>query len=110
MAKNGKNSAFIDDPQRCAICGTTLTLYPKDFATCPHCQKAVCRQCWGSVWPSKSFTAEACAHLAESGGLAGASMTTRSQGLNWDWPKVGLATGLVLLAVGIIYFLLNLFA
>lgn len=110
--KNGKkDSAFIDDPQRCEVCGTTLTLYPKDFAPCPHCRKTVCRQCWGAVWSAKSFAAESCAHIAENDGrtLASAGVGENRGQWDWDWPRILFAVGLAALAIGILVVLFNLF-
>lgn len=111
MAKsNGKNSTLIDDPQRCDICNTTLTLYPKDFAPCPHCQKRICRQCWAGAWAAKSFSADACSHVTISDTLRPSSVTQGTKGFNWDWPKIGLAGAMVILIVIIALFLFNLFA
>lgn len=111
MAKNGKkDSAFIDDPQRCEVCGTTLTLYPRDFAPCPHCNKKVCRQCWGSVWASKAFTAENCAHIAENDGRAMTGFGEAGNKLAWDWPRALFVLVLGGLAVGILVFLYYLFS
>jgi hypothetical protein len=110
LAKNGrKDSTFIDDPQRCEICGTTLTLYPRDFAPCPHCNHKICRQCWGPVWGSKAFTAENCAHIAENDGRTMASVGEARPRLDWDWPRVIFILALGGLALGIVLFLLNLF-
>ena len=92
------------------VCNTTLTLYPKDFAPCPHCQNRICRQCWGQSWAAKSFSADACGHIAVSDTLRANTVTQGSPKINWDWPKLGLAAGIVLLAVVIIIFLINLFA
>jgi hypothetical protein len=104
-----RNSAFIDDPQRCEICSTTLTLYPKDFAPCPHCQRSICRQCWGAVWSTKNFPAEACAHLMENDGLTITPVGEKKQGFSWDWQKIIFITALIVLAVGTAVFLFNLF-
>ena len=110
LTKAPKSSpAFIDDPQRCEICGTTLTLYPKDFAPCPHCHQRICRQCWGPAWPTKAFTPEVCAHMAENEGLTMNPVQEKSQFLQWDWQKAVFALGLGLLAVVTVYFLINLF-
>lgn len=111
MAKsNGKNSTLIDDPQRCEVCNTTLTLYPKDFAPCPHCQKRICRQCWGPAWAAKSFSADACSHIAVSDTLRASSVTQGAKKIDWDWAKIGLAGAVVLLFIIIFIFLFNLFA
>jgi len=104
-----KESAFIDDPQRCAVCNTNLTLYPKDFAPCPHCQFRICRQCWGPVWASKSFTADACAHMAENDGLTMSPIVEKGPGINWDWHKALFIAALGVLAIGTVVFLFNLF-
>ena len=110
MPRNDKkDSALIDDPQRCEVCGTQITLYPKDFAPCPHCHKRICRKCWSGTWVSKNFTAEACAHLTESDGLAMSSMGATKASINWDWQKALLAVILVALTAGILVFLFNLF-
>ncbi|HEY5039915.1 MAG TPA: hypothetical protein VIJ93_12655 [bacterium] len=104
-----KNSNFIDDPRRCDICSTTLTLYPKDFATCPHCQRAICRPCWADVWASKSFPAETCAHLMMPGDLSMAGIVEKKRGLSWDWQKGIFVLVLGLGAIGTLVFLFNLF-
>jgi len=103
-----KEAAFIDDPQRCVICNTNLTLYPKDFAPCPHCQKRVCRQCWGQAWISKSFTADACAHISVNDGLTMAPIVEK-QGFTLDWPKAIVIAVLGALAIGTIILIFNLF-
>lgn len=111
MVKNGKkDSAFIDDPQRCEVCDTILTLYPRDFAPCPHCQKKICRQCWGGVWANKAFTAENCAHLGEKDGIAMGRVGEVGKKLAWDWPRALFALVLGGLAVGILVFLYYLFS
>ncbi len=111
MVKNGKkDSAFIGDPQRCEVCDTTLTLYPKDFAACPHCRKTVCRQCWGAVWSTKSFAAENCSHILENDGRAMASVGENRQKWDWDWPRWLLVVVVGGLAVGIVFLLMYLFA
>ena len=109
MPKNDKNNSLIDDPQRCEICETQLTLYPKDFAACPHCQRRVCRQCWGAVWASKSFAAEACGHMAENDGMATSPVGQRRGPFNWDWQKAIFVSLLGALAVGTAWFLVYLF-
>jgi hypothetical protein len=110
LAKNPKNpSALIDDPLRCEICSTTLTLYPKVFAACPHCHKTVCRLCWGEAWAGKAFTAEACAHLSENSGLNVDRMGEKRGGLQLDWQKALFIGALALLGFGTLMFLLNLF-
>ena len=111
MTKNGKkDSAFIDDPQRCEICNTTLTLYPKDFAPCPHCHRKVCRHCWGGVWATKSFAAEACGHLLENDGRAMTGVGEAGKRMDWDWPRTLFALVLGGLAAGILVFLYYLFS
>ncbi len=105
-----RNSASINDPQRCAICATTLTLYPKDFLPCPHCHKSICRQCWGETWEKKTFAGDACAHLSQNDGLTVSNIEQNQKSLDWDWYKLALAAGLVILAGAIVLFLLNLFA
>ena len=109
MAKNGKISPLVNDPQRCEVCNTSLTLYPKVFATCPHCQRTVCRVCWGEAWAGKAFTAEACAHVLENSGLDTNRMGQRRQGIQWDWHKALFMSALVLLALGTLIFLIQLF-
>ncbi len=109
MAKGDKKNPLIDDAKRCAICNTNLTLYPKDFASCPHCQHSVCRQCWAGVWPTKAFTAEACAHMSENDGMAMSPMTDKSRNLQLDWHKAIFITVLTLLAAGSIWYLFYLF-
>ncbi len=105
-----KDSTLIDVANRCEICNTTLTLYPKDFSPCPHCQKKVCRQCWSGSWAAKAFAAEACSHLAENDGIMVNAFAPKNNSLNWDWPRILFAGLLVILAVGIVLFLLSLFA
>jgi hypothetical protein len=107
---NGKNNQLIDDPQRCQVCNTQLTLYPKDYAPCPHCQKKVCRTCWGTAWTAKAFTAEACSHLSVSDNLRASTVTQGDRRIQWDWPKIGVASFVALLAAAIVVFLFNLFA
>jgi hypothetical protein len=104
-----KNSTFVSGLQRCEVCETTLTLYPRDFAPCPHCHKRICRQCWGEVWPTKTFAADACAHLAENDGLAMSSVTSKGRGFQWDWQRIIFTLALGALAVGTLIFLFNLF-
>jgi hypothetical protein len=106
---NKKESTFIDDPLRCEVCNTSLTLYPKDFAPCPHCQRKICRQCWGGSWPSKAFAAESCSHAGTNDGLTLNPVEESNRGFRMDWPRAILILGLVALAVGIIYIVLNLF-
>ncbi len=109
MLKNDKKNTLIDDPQRCQICGTQLTLYPKDFAACPHCQRMVCRQCWAGVWATKSFAAEACGHMAENDGMATSPVGQRRGGFSWDWQKALFVSFLGALAIGTAWFLIYLF-
>jgi hypothetical protein len=112
LARNGgKSSAFINDPQRCEVCNTTLTLYPRDFTPCPHCQRSICRQCWGNAWASKSFSAEACSHFSASDTLRGSESIVRGTASpDLDWVKIGLAGAMILLALVTFLFLFNLFA
>ena len=110
MAKNGKKeSAFVGDTKRCGICGTSLTLYPKDFAPCPHCGRVVCRQCWGAVWVTKAFAAENCSHIAENDGRTMTAVGEPRKAMNWDWPRLLFGLLLGALAIGIVFFLFNLF-
>jgi hypothetical protein len=104
-----KEAAFVGVSQRCDICDTVLTLYPKDFAPCPHCRKNVCRQCWGGSWAGKAFAAEACSHMAENDGLTMTPVEESRKGLHLDWQRAVFALVLGGLAVGILIFLLNLF-
>jgi DNA-directed RNA polymerase subunit RPC12/RpoP len=105
-----KNTAMIDLVNRCAICDTKLTLYPKDFAACPHCQRKVCRQCWSGAWAGKAFSSDSCTHLAENDGLSVTAFVQKDRQVNWDWTRLIFAGLLMVLAVGIVLFLLNLFA
>lgn len=110
MAKNGKKeAAFVGDVKRCGICETSLTLYPKDFAPCPHCGRVVCRQCWGAVWSAKAFSAESCSHITENDGRTITSVGESSRGWNWDWQRLLFGLALGALALGILFFLFNLF-
>jgi hypothetical protein len=110
MLKSGKrSSSVIAMENRCGICDTKLTLYPKDFAECPHCQKKICRQCWTSAWASKGFSSEKCEHLAENDGLNSNAFTQKEKSLNWDWPRIAFAGVLAVIVIGIFLFLLNLF-
>jgi hypothetical protein len=110
MLKSGKrSSSVIAMENRCGICDTKLTLYPKDFAECPHCQKKICRQCWATAWPAKSFASDHCTHLAENDGLNNVNYAQKERNLNWDWPRIALAGVLALIVIGIFLFLLNLF-
>jgi len=104
-----KNSTVVAGENRCQICDTKLTLYPKDFAECPHCAQKVCRQCWTTAWASKSFSADRCAHLAENDGLTNVSFSQKEKNLNWDLPRIALAGFLAALAIGVVLFALNLF-
>lgn len=104
-----KSPGVIAQENRCEVCDTKLTLYPKDFMECPHCHKRVCRQCWDAAWASKDFSAENCAHLAENDGLDPIAFTKKERNLNWDWPRIAAAALLAILAGGLILFLFNLF-
>lgn len=109
MVKNPKKDSIdISDPNRCEVCGTKLTLYPKSFAPCPHCQKRVCRRCWDSAWATKAFASENCSHLMEADGQTMTSVEggTRFQ---WDWYRALAALVLVALLSILLYFVLNLF-
>ncbi len=108
MPKTEKN-VLIDDPMRCKICGTVITLYPKSFAPCPHCQQRICRRCWGGAWLAKAFTAEACAHNAENDGRTLTAVGENNRTFDWDWQKGLFIAGLSVLAAGILMFLFNLF-
>ena len=108
MPKTEKN-LLVDDAQRCKICGTAITLYPKSFAPCPHCQNRICRRCWGSAWANKAFTAEACAHNSENDGRTLTGIGEKNRTFDWDWQKGLFITGLTVLAIGILMFLFNLF-
>ncbi len=104
-----KTSASINDPQRCEICDTTLTLYPLGFKECPHCLKKVCRSCWRESWVEKRFPTDRCAHRQEGENLGVAPMGEKVQNIEWDWQKT-IAIGVVaLLAIVVLVFLWNLF-
>jgi hypothetical protein len=104
-----KTTAVVALENRCEICVTKLTLYPKDYMECPHCHKKVCRQCWDGAWATKSFSAENCTHLAENDGLDPVAYSRKEGNVNWDWPRLAfLGLGAVLALVAI-FFLLNLF-
>jgi hypothetical protein len=110
MLKSGKrSSAMVPMENRCGVCDTKLTLYPKDFAECPHCQKKVCRQCWSGAWAAKAFSSEKCAHMIENDGLTSNAFTQKENNVYWDWPRIAFAGVLTVLAAGVILFLLNLF-
>jgi hypothetical protein len=105
-----KNPGFIDDPNRCQVCTTNLTLYPKSFATCPHCQKVVCRRCWGDQFSKKPYPADSCAHQIEETNIERSPLASSRQGqVKWDWFRAGFAAILILLALGILFFLWNIF-
>src|SRR5665213_188839 len=104
-----KNLTVLAGENRCQVCDTQLTLYPKDFVECPHCHKMVCRQCWTTAWAVKGFSSEKCAHLAENDGLTSNAYTQKERNLNWDWPRIAFAGVLAVLVIGVVLFLLNLF-
>lgn len=99
----------IATENRCEVCDTKLTLYPKDYAECPHCHKKVCRQCWTTAWAAKSFSADHCDHLAENDGLNSVNFAQKEKKLNWDWPRIVLAGFIGILVIWALYSLLNLF-
>lgn len=108
---NKKESTTIDDPQRCEICSTILTLYPKDFAPCPHCHRKVCRQCWGAVWATKAFTEENCSHIKENDGrMAPVGVSEGRKAFNLDWPRAVVVLVIAAVAAGVLFLLYNLFA
>jgi ribosomal protein S14 len=110
LAKNGKkDSEFLDFPMRCEICGTTLTLYPKDFMPCPHCHRKVCRQCWAGAWSAKSFSGEDCSHIPEEEGRNVMAVSGIRKGMRWDWQRAVFVAILVVLMAGILYFLFTFF-
>jgi len=105
----GKNLTVVAGENRCQVCDTKLTLYPKDFVECPHCHKMVCRQCWATAWAAKSFASDHCTHLAENDGLNNANYAQKEKNFNWDWSRIVFAGFLTVLVLGIVLFLLNLF-
>jgi hypothetical protein len=105
-----KPPVMIQDPQRCDICDTTLTLYPPGAKECPHCHRKVCRLCWGEAWMEKKFSAENCAHRNENenpGGMA--PVAERVKRPEWDWQKTLFVGLLAVLAIISLIFLWNLF-
>jgi hypothetical protein len=109
-AKNLKPAEFVNELSRCQICNTILTLYPVDFNTCPKCGKAVCRQCWGSAWPAKDFSSEACRHIDKVQGPAVSSVVQNIRGPGVDWPKTIIMTILIVIAVSLLIFFWDLLA
>ncbi len=110
MQRIGKrNAAVIAAENRCEICDTKLTLYPKDFMECPHCHKRVCRQCWDSAWASKSFSGDNCTHLAENDGLDPIAYAKKEKNINWDLPRLIFVGGMAVLVIGAVFLLLNYF-
>lgn len=103
-----KESIVISDPNRCEVCGTKLTLYPKSFAPCPHCQKRVCRRCWDSSWASKAFAQDQCSHLQENDGRILNNVEGAGR-LPWDWYRILAALVVVALLSILLYFVLNIF-
>lgn len=87
--------SFVQDPPRCGICGTKVTVYPLGWMKCPHCGRPVCRQCWGAAWSVKGFNAETCAHSDGSCGPAVVPIGERPKRPNVNWPS-----GLVSIALG----------
>jgi len=104
-----KDAASISDPQRCAVCDTTLTLYPPGFKDCPHCQQPVCRSCWKESWVEKRFPSDRCAHRLEGDPLGLAPVGEKVQSVEWDWQKTLFIGALALLAIVVLVFLWNLF-
>jgi len=110
LAKPAKKSAtLINDPQRCEVCGTILTLYPNNFTDCPHCNHKVCRACWGDAWGAKNFSAEECTHATVNTRMGAAGAMGQGQGMQWDWRKGLFVGALGLVAIFIFYFLLSFF-
>jgi len=104
-----KNSGFISDPQRCEVCETVLTLYPHNFADCPHCGQRICRSCWEGTWAAKSFSAEKCLHLTLNDAAPGLVPVVKNRGIHWDWHKAIFIGLLGIAAVSIVLFLMNFF-
>lgn len=109
-AKNIKPAAYVDTPTRCMVCGTTLTRYPMDYAPCPKCGKAVCRQCWRDAWYSRDFSGEKCNHIERSEGPAVSPVAQKIRGPGVDWPKTLITTVVAIAAVGVLIFLWDLLA
>ncbi|HVZ80625.1 MAG TPA: hypothetical protein VHE12_07480 [bacterium] len=109
MAKGvKKESVVISDPNRCEICGTKLTLYPKSYAPCPRCQKRVCRRCWDASWASKSFASDQCSHMQENDGQT-LNPVEGGFRFQWDWYRILASLVVVALLAILLYFVLNLF-
>ncbi len=104
-----KNPGFIDDPNRCQVCTTNLTLYPKSFATCPHCQKVVCRRCWGEAFNKKPYPVESCGHQQDENNIERSPLSSQRGPIKWDWFRLGFGAVLVLLTLGILFFLWTIF-
>lgn len=102
-----KNTTILEN--RCEVCATKLTLYPKDYNECPHCHKMICRQCWSVAWAAKSFSADHCEHLAENDGLSTVNFNQKEKNLTWDWPRIIFVGFLIVLGIGVVLFVLNLF-
>lgn len=108
MSRTRKDSTLINERNRCDICATQLTLYPKSFAPCPSCQKKVCRRCWDGAWAEKAFLTEKCNHLLANEGQTLHSVEGGAR-FQWDWQRAVFALVLVALTAGVLYFFLNLF-
>jgi hypothetical protein len=108
LSKSIRKTAVVAEENRCEICSTKLTLYPKDYMECPHCHKKVCRQCWDNAWASKSFSAENCTHLTESDGLDPVAYAQKERNVNLDWPRMVFIGVGALAVLGGVLFLLNL--
>ncbi len=104
-----KTPGFINDPNRCQVCTTFLTLYPKSFATCPHCQKVVCRRCWGEAYNKKPYPTDSCVHEVEETNIERSPLASQRSQVKWDWFRMGFVAVLVLLTLGILFFLWNIF-
>ncbi len=109
-ARNPKPAAYISEETRCQVCGTMLTRYPQDYAACPKCGRAVCRQCWGDAWVTRDFSAEACHHFEKPHGSSVSPVAQRIRGPGMDWPRAILTTVLAAGLVGLLIFLWDLLA
>jgi hypothetical protein len=111
LNKVGKDKGdTILDPPRCAICGTSVTLYPMGYVKCPHCGRPVCRQCWGVNWFPKAFDAEKCSHIDGSAGPAVVPIGEKLKRPRLDYSSGLVTATLVALTLLIIYLLWDLFA
>jgi hypothetical protein len=109
-AKNNKPAEYIREPSRCQVCNTTLTLYPVDYAACPKCGKAICRQCWRGAWASKDFSTETCRHLEKAQGPAVSPVAQKIKGPGMDWPKTLIMTILIIIIISLLIFFWDLLA